>query len=361
MLFKITQENSALIKIEEIPNAFFNNILTKDVFDYELFPTWFQMHFGNRKDGLYKKADKLFNEIKVSGREQEIVDGYLNSLSINEYCLDVNTILFYCENISIAVFNAAKEYFHYLYQSLDSDWFKNYSQTDVLSYITDFKNNNKVYLCPICGNEPVKSNRYEARAALDHWLCKSKYPFYSVNWSNLFPLGDGCNKAPVKGENEVLWIEKERITRRSFFYPFNWIDDMHISLICIEEPSIDTNPKGLWKFNFIGVDSNHQDLIDKWNVFFHINDRWIAETLHEFLETWTVSFANYLQHEIDYDNSDVMYAKKLFSFCNARMDFNVNPQHRVQWYFLNYLLNEGSAELFDAYKEMVRNHLDYTD
>ncbi len=360
MLFNISQENSALIKIEEIPNAFFNNILIKDSFDYDLFPTWFQEHFGNRKDGLYKKAKKLFDEIKVSGREQEIVDGYLNSLAIDVYCLDVNSILFYCENISREIFDAAKEYFNYLYTSLDLQWFIQYSETNVLEYVKDFKRNNNVFLCPVCGVESIKSNPYEARASLDHWLCKSKYPFYSVNWNNLLPLGDGCNKVPVKGEDEVLWVENDRITRRSFFHPFHWVDDMQISLICNEEPSIDINPKGSWEFTFKGVDNNHQDLIDKWNVFFRINGRWIDENLHEFIEVWTVQFAQYLFLEVECEEFETRYLEKLHSFKNARSVFNLNPKNRVEWFFLNFLINEASPELFDGYKKIVREHLQNT-
>lgn len=358
MLFPLTQIDSNLRQIQDIPNAFFNNIQANDVFGYNLFPYWFQENYGNRQDGLYAKANNLFQVIKSSGREEEIINGYWNIIETNQHCLNVSSILFYCEIISLELFESAKKYFYHLYKSLDSDWFTNYSDTNILKYIVEFKRNNNIYLCPICGNETIKSNKFEARAALDHWLCKAKYPFSSVSWKNLFPLGEGCNRPPVKGENELIWSENERIDRQTFFYPFNWLGGIQINLECIEEPSIDNLARGSWKFNFIGMNAIHQDLINKWNTFFKINERWIEETLYEFIDNWTYAFSNYLMLEIDIANFELRYNDILNSFKNARVSFNTNPQNRVEWFFLNYLINEATPELYDGYKQMVREHID---
>ncbi|MCL9807040.1 hypothetical protein NAT51_16010 [Flavobacterium amniphilum] len=358
MLFPLQQVDTNLQLIEEIPNAFFNNIVDADVFGYELFPAWFQEYYGNRQDGLYQKANNLFQIIKNSGRELEIVNGYWESLQINQHCLSVDTLLFYCEDISIELFTAAKKYFHHLYKTLDYDWFTDYSNTDIIKYIIEFKKSNRVFLCPICGNETITSNRFEARAALDHWFCKAKYPFSSVSWDNLFPLGEGCNRPPIKGENEIVWSENERVNRQIFFYPFNWLGNMQIEFECIEEPSIDNPTSGSWRFNFIGIDETHQILINKWDAFFRVNDRWINETLDVFIETWTQTFAEYLVLEINIEEFELKYNEKLLSFRNSKNKFNIYPNHRVEWFFLNFLINEATPELYNGYKTMVKKHIE---
>ncbi len=357
MLFQLNQVQTNLRRIEEIPNTFFQNIQLQEQFGDELFPPWFREYYGNRTDGLFQRARDLYNEIKNSGREDDIVDGYISSIQIESKCLNIDSILFYCESVSDELFVAAKEYFHYLYKSLDYEWVNKLSETSVNDYIREFKTLNRINICPVCGNEKIKSSKYEARAALDHWLCKAKYPFSSVSWDNLFPLGEGCNRPPVKGEKEIIWIDNDRSIRQTFFYPFNWLGEIQISLECIEEPSIENLTNGSWKFNFIGNDANHQDLINKWDVFFGINDRWIDETLNEFIETWTYTFAVYLIEEISYEDFEVKYDEKLNSFCNVRNSFNVNPQNRVEWFFLSFLINEATSDLYNAYKEMVRDHI----
>lgn len=359
MLFPLTQIDSNLRQIQEIPNTFFQNIQANPIFGYELFPGWFQEFYGNRTNGLYSKANALFDIIKNSGNELNIVEGYRSSINIETHCLNIESYLFYCESISPQLFEAASDFFNNLYDSFDKQWIRDKTQTNVLQYIKEFKEQNRVFVCPICGNEKIKSSQHEARAALDHWLCKAKYPFSSVNWNNLFPLGEGCNRPPVKGQNEVIWIDNNRLERKSFFYPFNWLGEIQISLECIEEPSIDNLPNGSWKFNFRGTNDVHQDLIDKWDVFFGINNRWIDETLNEFIETWTYTFASYLIEEINYEDFETSYNEKLISFRNARNSFNVNPQNRVEWYFLSYMISEASLGLYDGYKEIVREYLEY--
>jgi hypothetical protein len=358
MLFPLSQVDTNLRLIEDIPNTFFQNIQANKNFGYELFPTWFIEYYGNRTDGLYLKASNLFNVIKISGRETEIVEGYILSNQIETNCLDFNSVLFYCESISEDLLKAAKEYFHLLYKSLDYDWLKNNTNTNIIEYIREFKLSNKIYLCPICGNEKIAASYFQDRTALDHWFSKAKYPFNSVNWRNLIPIGSGCNGLSVKGENEIIWTNNQREARQNFYYPYSWIDNIHINFICIEEPSIDNNMYGIWRFDFIGVNDNHQDLINKWNTFFKINDRWIYQTLYEFIVTWTNTFAKYLNREINIEDFNISYNEKLVTFCNVREDFNNNPQNRVEWFYLNYLINEASIELFDAYKGMVRDHLE---
>jgi hypothetical protein len=353
MLFNVTPVNTALSRIEEIPDAFFANITAHQVFSYHLLPHWFQAEYGNLKArGLYKKAQDFFIAIKASNRENDIIIGYNNYKTISIHCTDLTSPLFYLEDINADVFEKGKVFFDGLFKSLDSSWLTKFTSTNVHQYLADFKTQNKVYLCAVCGNEKIVSNRYEARGALDHWLCKAKYPLASVNWSNLIPLGEGCNRPPVKGEKEIVWTDNERNIRQTFLYPYSFQGDVDISLNCIIEPSNGIADFGEWEFQFTGQNLQHQDLLNKWNVFFNINYRWVEETLKEFIETWTDLFSSYIIAEgiTEIDNH---YDKALKSYRNTTNGFNLIPSARVHRFFLDFLINDASKPLYNAYKTEV--------
>ncbi|WP_111709145.1 hypothetical protein [Lutibacter citreus] len=349
MITEINQVDSNLKRIEEIPDTFFKEVPNYSIFGYELLPDWFKDKYGNRQDGLYKKAKLFFIEIKKSKKEEDIIAGYTNSKNISEHCKDVNSTLFYCEKIDPNLFDTAKNFFIALYSSLDSDWLNKCTETKVLEYLKSFKRINRLHICPVCHNEPFKSNKYENRGALDHWLCKSKYPLTSVHFNNLIPLGDGCNCSKVKGEKEIIWTDDKRSKRQSFMHPYSWNGELEISLICLREPTPKVDDFGDWKFNFKGQDANHQDLIDKWNNFFKISDRWIEETLIPFIENWTGLFYDYILAEeiIDIDND---YDQALKSFKNSIIGFYLIPYARVHWFFLDFIINKASVSLYDSYK-----------
>jgi hypothetical protein len=357
MLFNINQINTRLARIEEIPNTFFENLPDHDEFGYELLPDWFQGAYGNLiARGLYAKAERLFNAIKATDQENEIRQGYTRVLMVEEHCSNVDSILYYCDDYGEELRESIKEFFDELYKCLDKPWFKRFTRTNVIDYLREFKSLNSVFICPICGNEIIKSNPYEARASLDHWQCKSKYQLSSVYWQNLVPMGEGCNKAPVKGANEVFWTNNDRTLRQTFFYPYTWNGEINIGFNCRSEPNED-DLIGDWEFSFIGQSQEHQDLIDKWNKFFRINDRWRSETLKEYLEVWYQLLAQYIITEGHKEDVNVHYRELLSSYRNSKNDFNLNPVSRVHWLFLNYLVEEAPEPLYESYKTLVISHI----
>lgn len=353
MLFELSQVDTQLKKIEEIPDTFFREIPNYTVFGYDLLPDWFPDEYGPRQDGLYAKANRFFTEIKNSGREADIILGYNSCKDIQGHCTDIHSIIFYCEQISQELQDSAKTFFTALYKSLDSNWLENYTGTNVLEYIRQFKRQNNVFLCPLCGNEPIKSTKYESRSALDHWFSKAKYPLTSVHLNNLLPMGEGCNRPSVKGEKEIVWTDDNRISRQEFQYPFLWNGDLNISLSCLREPANGVNDFGEWRFNFVGINAIHQDLIDKWNTFFRIGLRWIDDTLLEFIETWTYYFSLFINEQVIQTDVETEYIQLLTAFKNAKTDFDLNPLSRVQWFFLDFIINRATAPLFESYKQEV--------
>lgn len=64
---------------------------------------------------------------------------------------------------------------------------------------TNFKNENKLYVCPYCDTDTISNER---NAWIEHFLPKSKFPFLSCNPSNLLPSCTSCNvSGSGKGED----------------------------------------------------------------------------------------------------------------------------------------------------------------
>lgn len=68
-----------------------------------------------------------------------------------------------------------------------------------------------LYYCPYCGDtiiEDIKvktKNGYTyVKPVLDHFLPKSKYPFFAMNFWNLIPCCEHCNSSLNKGANDPL-------------------------------------------------------------------------------------------------------------------------------------------------------------
>ncbi|SFS44101.1 hypothetical protein SAMN04487906_0493 [Zhouia amylolytica] len=356
MLYPINQIPTELSRIEEIPDTFFANIAANQDFGYDLLPDWFKDEYGPlRARGLYKKAEDFFNAIKASGRENDIINGYNSNKKIENHCFNVSSILFYLESIDHNLSRTGKSFFDGLFDNLDKDWFTNYTNTNVLEYLKDFKESNEFYLCPVCANETIKSNIYEARGALDHWFCKAKYPLTAVCWSNLTPLGEGCNRSPVKGQNEIVYTDNNRTGRQIFQYPFTYLGDVEISLNCLREPGNGINDFGEWEFEFTGENANHQSLLDTWNAFFRISNRWVEETLIEFIQTWVKLFSKFIVSEGVEDDWENNYDDYLETYRNSKVAFNLIPGERIHWFFLNFIINNASEALYKGYKEQVKN------
>ena len=69
-----------------------------------------------------------------------------------------------------------------------------------------------VKVCPICNVSPFKllirsrepgTGELKSRPALDHYLCKSKFPFFGVNVRNLVPNCTTCNSG-LKGDKDFM-------------------------------------------------------------------------------------------------------------------------------------------------------------
>lgn len=87
------------------------------------------------------------------------------------------------------------------------DNFKNSVLSDWNAYVFVYKTNLRV--CPYCNRQyitPIFSNNGKMRADLDHFLLKSKYPYFSMSLYNLVPACKFCNSS-LKKEIEFTFAD----------------------------------------------------------------------------------------------------------------------------------------------------------
>ncbi len=112
------------------------------------------------------------------------------------------------------------------------------------------------------------------KEAYDHYLPKSKYPFTSMNFMNLFPMCTDCNSKEKGKDDIILKNGKKRIVS----YPF----DKHgvaKSLVIkpVNKNGIKVRSKLLknidWDFE-ISMAKSNDERVDSWNNIFGIKKRY---------------------------------------------------------------------------------------
>ncbi len=141
---------------------------------------------------------------------------------------------------------------------------------DKMDYYKELIKANKYDTCPCCGIIPIESPDSICREDFDHYLPKSKYPFASVNFLNLIPLCNKCNRDRKKAKDP---IENNKLV----FYPFAQVD--HNILINysysidfeIVDNNINAKLKNL-KISYLGENAK----IITWDWLFGISKRYNA-------------------------------------------------------------------------------------
>lgn len=125
------------------------------------------------------------------------------------------------------LWSKCKSLSNYLYAGvLRLQCFQNLSQYSLDEHFEDFRNLNG-NICCFCGLEEYAELRElsedlenldesQWRGDYDHLLCKSKYPFLSVDFENLVPTCRTCNR-DAKGAIDILCLDSDRTVA---FHPY---------------------------------------------------------------------------------------------------------------------------------------------
>lgn len=128
-----------------------------------------------------------------------------------------------------------------------------YEKTDIFNknQLVEWKS---FQICPYCGARTIitydGTGNHTIKAVIDHYLPKSKFPYFAISFQNLFPVCTECNDIHNKSENNPLTSDfsKERLmhpysfdsSALSFVASYKREGDMNLSnfdlTVCYSEP-----------------------------------------------------------------------------------------------------------------------------
>lgn len=213
-------------RLHDAFDYFFKTGCNQNAFGAACFPDWFAPVFrGCRK--VRELSEELWTVFKASGQDVTRVRAIWNCLlDVETLCSDCTQTLVF-DQPSDATTGAIRNLFDYLYDDCLGVKCCKTACGDIDAHYSQFRRECAT-VCPFCGLETYPDFGCGYRAAYDHYLCRSSYPLLSVFFRNLVPICDSCNKAPQKGNKDMLRCENG--LRRKTYYPFGSVGGVTISV-----------------------------------------------------------------------------------------------------------------------------------
>ncbi len=181
-----------------------------------------------------------------------------------------------------------------------------------LDYYNQLVDANKYNTCPICGLADIETADSKYIEDYDHFFPKSHYPFLAVNFDNLVPTCDKCNKKH-KGSKKPLDKNGKA------YYPFEARNNPIDVSLKIDKIDFDKDEKliDVPTVSFTGdTDKN-----TTWNWLFNIEERysaeikrysysWLRDFKKEMIFNPTVSKEDYINFKISNYEVDKYYEKR---------------------------------------------------
>jgi len=210
--------NHGIYRLHEVAGYFIEYGLNRSVFGHGCFPSWFSPVLV-RCPTLKKQFRTVFREARK--QKQAVRDSILHVWKCHG---DVRKL---CDDHKVKVeawgfgpgelTTSLEVLFRTLYdETLDRVSFQQAVGTTLERHYKAFREMGQ-RVCPFCGLNNYRDRGSGSRASYDHYLPQAIYPFGAVNFGNLVPMCDECNEQPNKGATDILFRDKGRTKRRTFF------------------------------------------------------------------------------------------------------------------------------------------------
>lgn len=157
-----------------------------------------------------------------------------------------------------------------------------------LDYYNNLIRSNKYNTCPCCGLVEVESAHTHYVEDNDHFFPQAHYPFAVVNFKNLVPLCDKCNK---KHKTSKKPLDYNGVA----YYPFENRASLDVH-IAIDEVKFDSDQQlsSNLDISFSGDGKRNST----WNWLYNIEDRYTTE-----VKRFSFSWLRRLKAEIEFNSS----------------------------------------------------------
>ena len=347
--------DTTLRKLQEIPETFFSRVEASRSFDNSLFPEWLTdsdgsaVIFSSKTElrNLFKSVFDKYKAILDFNERTKIIDAFNSCNQIIDLCSnDLGSLYIEINDIDNSISEDIVNVFQYLYtNALNHPDFLLFSDDNLKDSLTRFTEKNDLDLCPFCGLETMIQLKGQPRLALDHWLNKSKFPFASINFDNLVPIGNDCNSSGVKGSKNVLKAS-DKITRAKSYYPYIIHNGLDVTIVCVVEPNI-TNLNGEWKLSIKPKDIKDSEIFISWLFIFNVIERY-EDYLNKIVLRWKKDYVQYFTN----DDKTITHADNVLEFkrnlTEWRRSFVTKKRHGSVVYkpFLDCLLNANDDFLY---------------
>lgn len=209
---------------------------------------------------------------------------------------------------------------------------------------------NRAKVCPFCGLfpllPPTGDPQDKNRDAYDHIAAESIYPFVSVNFKNLAPTCDKCNKNE-KRDTDVFYDEKG--VRRQVLYPYDETynaNDLVIEITNIE-PYDPSSLKTL--FNHIDWDlaikqaGIEEPYLKTWDDVYHIKNRY-KRYLKTYEKEWFDQLFNMYKDEMEDNIPYKRFKEKALN--QAKRQIQTYPGGILRYVYYNYLTSLDSLQSY---------------
>lgn len=351
MIFTLKQTGTQLSRLNELPTIFFERVDANDTFGNHLFPDWFPEVCGGHH-GLIRKFSDLFTFYKSTTDEirEQLQLAYKANNLVKDQCSNETAQI----EIKKGVFSnelqtLLSDVFTHLYnQTLENPVFESWAETTVTDFIDDFSEENGINICPFCGLHGYTPMEGEARLALDHWMCKEHFPQASVNFDNLVPICEKCNKAPVKTDKIITHYPAINPRTKSL-YPYIDHNGIVISFSFIKEP--DTAEFRHVPFTLTIAPKNiaDQEIFDCWMAVFNIQKRFEAFMKNGVYKVWNSEVRDHIRNNGIQTPTSVIQMRTIIISYNNNIYLTSTLGARLFHTFNNYLVGTS-----DEYIESLR-------
>jgi len=343
MLVNLVPINSQLIRLQEIPATFFQNIEAAIAFDDNLFPAWTETAFaGTDLKAKFKTIYDKYKLIPSIAYRQIIIDAFTHNNQIENLCRNQAGVL--CiplTDLDASIQTEIDTTFLYLYNTaINYHGFTDFVVDNLRDAINRFITTNRIQVCPLCGLEGYTNLEGQSRIALDHWLCKDIFSVTAVNFENLIPICDKCNGRPAKGAKNILIDALGN--RIAAFYPFANHHSISTTFTFIHEPTITPITDADWNLNVSPFEAIEQNLFDSWNSIFNIEVRYQDYFRQVILPLWENDYKTFIEDAGIGHANDVAELRVKFGIWKGSFPSKARSGAILYKAFLDNMINNAS-------------------
>jgi len=278
-------DHPPVARMADVATRLFERIEDVDDFNLSLVPRWLWREYRSDANlrARYEAVFMAYKALDARGRTL-VRRAAQNNNAVEDLCSKKSVHL---QNLRIqqkAIHTGLTLLFKHLWSKVlgkDPEFRTHYEK-----FITG---NDMIVVCPFCGCERYEDLQGGVRNPYDHYLCKCRYPLATLNFRNLVPMCERCNRNPGKGSKDVIHTDRAQTQRRYAFYPYGQIPHVSVTLTQRSPGTLRHDPEWTVQLRVAGNSATTREKINTWITVFDLPRRYGAR-INGGARTWIGEF-----------------------------------------------------------------------